>query len=82
MMNIGIVGGGVAGLTAAYELAKRGIPCTIYERAREVGGLAGSSRSTACCWRNSITIFSPPTLPCRHDRRIGTGAPIWNGSLP
>ena len=40
-MNVGIVGGGIAGLTAAYELTKRGINCTIYERSPEVGGLAG-----------------------------------------
>lgn len=41
-MNVGIVGGGLTGLTAAYELAKRGVDCTIYERDPEVGGLAGS----------------------------------------
>ncbi len=41
-MNIGIVGGGVTGLTAAYELSKRGIACTLYEKDPEVGGLAGS----------------------------------------
>jgi protoporphyrinogen oxidase len=41
-MNLGIVGGGLTGLTAAYDLAKQGIHCTIYERDSEVGGLAGS----------------------------------------
>ena len=40
-MNVGIVGGGISGLTAAHELAKTGIDCTVYERAPEVGGLAG-----------------------------------------
>lgn len=41
-MNVGIVGGGLTGLTSAYELAKRGVDCTIYERDPQVGGLAGS----------------------------------------
>jgi len=41
-MNVGIVGGGLTGLTTAYELAKRGHTCTIYERDAEIGGLAGS----------------------------------------
>ena len=40
--SVGIIGGGVAGLTAAYELGKRGIAATIYERAEELGGLASS----------------------------------------
>ncbi len=41
-MRIGIVGGGVSGMTAAYEFAKKGHECTIYERDPEIGGLAGS----------------------------------------
>jgi protoporphyrinogen oxidase len=41
-MRIAIVGGGVSGLTAAYEFAKKGLECTIYERDSDVGGLAGS----------------------------------------
>ena len=40
--SVGIIGGGVAGLTAAYELGKRGITATIYERAEDLGGLASS----------------------------------------
>lgn len=37
-----IIGGGVTGLTAAYELAKAGLPVTVLEADTEVGGLAGS----------------------------------------
>lgn len=36
-MNVAIVGGGVAGLSAAYEFAKQGVGVTIYERDPEVG---------------------------------------------
>lgn len=36
-----VVGGGFAGLTAAYELARRGIAVTVLEADAELGGLAG-----------------------------------------
>jgi protoporphyrinogen oxidase len=35
-----IIGAGPAGLTAAYELGKAGIPAVVLERERQVGGLA------------------------------------------
>ncbi len=41
-MHVAIVGGGMTGLSAAYELAKRDIACTIFERDDVLGGLAGS----------------------------------------
>ena len=31
MKTVGIIGGGFAGLTAAYELSKKGIPVTVFE---------------------------------------------------
>lgn len=36
-----ILGAGIAGLATGYELAKKGAKVVIYERASEVGGLAG-----------------------------------------
>lgn len=39
-MKIGIVGGGVSGLTAAYRLAKKGHQVEVFEAADHVGGLA------------------------------------------
>jgi protoporphyrinogen oxidase len=39
-MNVAIIGGGFTGLTAAYELTKRGHTVTIYERDSTLGGLA------------------------------------------
>jgi protoporphyrinogen oxidase len=41
-MNVAIVGGGITGMAAALELAKRGIPSTIFEQDTILGGLAGS----------------------------------------
>lgn len=36
--NIVIVGAGIAGLNAAYQLQKKGIRCTVYEASSRVGG--------------------------------------------
>ena len=35
-----VIGAGPAGLTAAYELSRRGVPVTLFEGDRQVGGLA------------------------------------------
>ena len=41
-MTTAVVGGGIAGLTVAYELAKRGCSVTVYEAAPALGGQAGT----------------------------------------
>ena len=41
-MRIGIVGGGIAGLTAAYRLAKAGRQVFVFEADEKLGGLARS----------------------------------------
>ncbi|MBM3946536.1 MAG: NAD(P)/FAD-dependent oxidoreductase [SAR202 cluster bacterium] len=41
-MRVGIIGGGVGGLAAAYELAKDGHQVALYERAPFLGGLAST----------------------------------------
>ena len=41
-MKVGIIGGGVGGLGAAYELAKGGHEVAVYERAPFLGGLAST----------------------------------------
>ena len=40
-MKIGIVGGGIAGLTSAYRLSKQGVNVTLFEKDEALGGLAG-----------------------------------------
>lgn len=40
-MTIGIVGGGIMGITLGYLLSKRGMPVEILEAGPELGGLAG-----------------------------------------
>ena len=41
-MNIGIIGGGIAGLTAAYQLSKAGHRVTVFEKEPELGGQAAT----------------------------------------
>ena len=41
-LNVGIIGGGITGLTAAYWLLKAGHRATVFEAAPEVGGLASA----------------------------------------
>jgi protoporphyrinogen oxidase len=49
-MNIAVIGGGITGLTAAYELLKRGHTVTLFERGRELGGLAGGFKQKNWNW--------------------------------
>lgn len=42
MKRIAIIGGGFAGMTAAYELGKLGYQTFLFERMPELGGLAGT----------------------------------------
>jgi choline dehydrogenase-like flavoprotein len=41
-LRVGIIGGGIAGMVAAYELSKAGAAVTLLERAPRLGGLAGA----------------------------------------
>ncbi|KPI25548.1 amine oxidase [Actinobacteria bacterium OV320] len=41
-MNLGVIGAGATGLTAAYDAVKRGHAVTVLEAADELGGLAAS----------------------------------------
>jgi len=41
-LKVAIIGGGVAGLTAAYELSKAGQDVVLFEKEKELGGLASS----------------------------------------
>ena len=49
-MDIGIIGAGITGLTAAYELAKMGHKVTVYEARAYAGGLAAGFRDRAWDW--------------------------------
>jgi protoporphyrinogen oxidase len=40
--NVGIIGGGILGMTLALRLQAQGCQTTVIEAAPEIGGLAGS----------------------------------------
>ncbi|HWI09677.1 MAG TPA: FAD-dependent oxidoreductase, partial [Solirubrobacteraceae bacterium] len=42
--GVGIVGGGLLGLSLAHRLVGAGVPVTVYEAAPRLGGLAGTTR--------------------------------------
>ena len=48
MRRVAIVGGGVSGLSAAYYLGQRGIPCTLIEREQRLGGIIRTERFSDC----------------------------------
>lgn len=49
-MNVAIIGAGIAGLTAAYNLARERQQVTVYEAAPQAGGLASGFRDTGWDW--------------------------------
>ncbi len=49
-MNIGIIGAGITGLTAAYDLTKQGHTVTVYEARPYAGGLAAGFRDERWEW--------------------------------
>ncbi len=48
--NVAIVGAGVAGLAAAYDLTRAGHRVTIYEAGPEIGGLAAGFKAAGWDW--------------------------------
>ena len=54
-MKIGIIGAGITGLTAAYELGKAGHQVTVFEQAPRAGGLAGTFKDER--WEWPLEIF-------------------------
>ncbi len=74
--QIAIIGAGVAGLTAAYDLARAGYPVTIFEASSEVGGLAAGFRAPGWEWpleRFYHHIFANDSEILALAREIGLG---------
>jgi uncharacterized protein with NAD-binding domain and iron-sulfur cluster len=74
-VSVAIVGGGVAGLSAAHELAERGFEVDVYERRCYFGGKAASVRIGA----HSPHASGPRGLPGEHGFRFFPG---WYRHLP
>ena len=43
-----VVGGGISGLTAAYELVKNGVACTIVDPSPVLGGVVRTEHAGGC----------------------------------
>lgn len=55
MSKIAILGSGIGGMTAAYELSKAGHQVTVFEKNETVGGMAGGFRQEN--WQWSVEYF-------------------------
>lgn len=67
--SVAILGGGVAGLSAAHELIERGFDVTVYER-RDIPG--GKARSMSVPETEAASQFAE-ALPCEHGFRFFPG---------
>jgi protoporphyrinogen oxidase len=79
-MEIGIVGAGITGLTAAYELGKAGHNVTLFEQAAQAGGLSGTFRDERWDWRLEKFyhhLFASDDIVLSFSREIGLGDKIF-----
>lgn len=75
-VKVGIIGAGVAGLTAGYELTKAGHEAVLFEAAPVVGGLASGFRDEGWDWhleRFYHHLFTNDDAILRLAREIGLG---------
>jgi oxygen-dependent protoporphyrinogen oxidase len=73
-IDVVIVGGGIAGLAAAYELGRRGVTCVVLERSAEPGGVIVSEQIdgfTIDAGPDSLLIQKPEAI--RLCEEIGLG---------
>ena len=52
--RVGIIGAGIAGLAAAYDLTRQGCAVTIFEGAAVAGGLASGFKTARASCRGSL----------------------------
>ncbi len=79
-MEIGIVGAGIAGLTAAYELGKLGHRITVFEQASQAGGLSGTFRDERWEWpleKFYHHLFASDDIVLGFSRELGLGDKIF-----
>ncbi len=90
-MNIAIIGGGITGLTAAYELSKQGHTVTVFERESYLGGLAYGFKEKNWEWHlegayHHLFTNDEAIISLSHELDIGnkliTKRPITSNLLP
>ncbi|MFC6904240.1 NAD(P)/FAD-dependent oxidoreductase [Halalkalicoccus tibetensis] len=80
-MEIGIVGAGIAGLGAAYELRGTDADVTLLEKSRGVGGRAATRRKNGCTYDHGANYVTPDPELEAFMRELGEPAgiddPVW-----
>ena len=62
-MKIGIIGGGPMGLALAYRLSRKGHAVTVFEREKQLGGLATYHDYGAFFWDRFYHVILPSDTP-------------------
>ncbi len=73
-IEVAVVGGGISGLSAAYELHGRGIPFTLFERARRLGGVIRTDHVdgfTIDGGPDSLLVQKPAAIALCHELGLG-----------
>jgi protoporphyrinogen oxidase len=79
-MRVGIVGAGITGLTAAYELGKAGYTVDVFEQAPQAGGLAGTFQDERWEWpleKFYHHLFASDDIVLDLSRELGLGDKIF-----
>jgi protoporphyrinogen oxidase len=82
-MRVGVVGGGMMGLVLAYRLARKGHSVTVFERDRQLGGLATYHDYGAFVWDRFYHVILPSDIhliSLLSDLGLG-GKLRWSGTL-
>jgi protoporphyrinogen oxidase len=82
-MNVGVVGGGIMGLSLAYRLAKSGHAVTVFERSAQLGGLATYHNFGPFYWDRFYHVILPSdSYLIRFVNDIGLGDRLrWQRTL-
>jgi protoporphyrinogen oxidase len=79
-MEIGVVGAGITGLTATYELSKAGHKVTVFEQAPQAGGLCGTFKDERWDWpleKFYHHLFASDDVVLNFSRELGLGDKVF-----
>ncbi len=79
-MEVGIVGAGITGLTAAYELGKAGHKVVVFEQASQAGGLSSTFKDERWEWPLEEFyhhLFASDSVALTVSRELGLGDRIF-----
>ncbi len=70
--RVAIVGGGISGLAAAYDLTRAGVDCIVFEKAPRLGGVIETRSWNGCLLESGPDSFissKPEALALIKERR-------------